>query len=461
VRFSGNHSARVKSFFRSGEYDKGRFILGLFNGILILQSVIKQRRLNRSRQSPATADRPTLAQFVILSMLLHMLAIALFGNTASGGARRGGVFWGQLDVTMQRLLPENGSGSTHDRSADAPSAALLRRSRGTKDAPLLAPALIEESPAARSSQTPEAKPIERPPAAAEFPQMPRDAAPSAHSPEEQLPSTETLPRLDPEAPDVVDRPLITPIAPPPAIEPQVAPPAEPARDARTVPAAALEPAAPPKNEREPALPAALLPRVEQIVPAAPIERIAPPKIERELAPPLELKARAATLAPSAPIEQIAAPKTERELAAPVEFKPGEVTAAPPAPAERNAPPKVEREVAPAAQPASSVQPGTPIAGEDILKPRRDVVPPASESGGIPRIDLDAVRRRAREIASEGSGPRRLLPFPALPQDGHKSKEAIAIEKALKPDCRTAYAELGLAAIVPLLGSAIGEGGCKW
>jgi hypothetical protein len=89
------------------------------------------------------------------------------------------------------------------------------------------------------------------------------------------------------------------------------------------------------------------------------------------------------------------------------------------------------------------------------------VSPASEPGSAPRIDLEAARRRAREIASEGSGPRRLLPFPMPPKEERKSKEAIAIEKALKPDCRTAYAELGLAAIVPLLGSAIGEGGCKW
>ena len=30
-----------------------------------------------------------LLQFVLLSMLLHVLVVVIFGNTSSGGARRG------------------------------------------------------------------------------------------------------------------------------------------------------------------------------------------------------------------------------------------------------------------------------------------------------------------------------------------------------------------------------------
>ena len=37
----------------------------------------------------------------------------------------------------------------------------------------------------------------------------------------------------------------------------------------------------------------------------------------------------------------------------------------------------------------------------------------------------------------------------------------AIAKAAKPDCRTAYAELGLLAIAPLVASTVGNGGCRW
>ena len=215
-----------------------------------------KHRSHRSRQSPATVDRPTLTQFVVLSILLHMLAIALFGNTTGAGGRRGGVFWGQLDVTMQRLLPEDGSGPTLSRGGyiSAPAKALARRSPGTKAAPAMRPP-IEKHPAARSPQSPDVKPIERPPASAEFAQPPQDAAPPtlpqpAQSPATQLPSREALPHFDPNAPNVVDRPLVKPVAavvtPPPAIEPEVAPPAQPApREVPGVPAAAPEPIAPP------------------------------------------------------------------------------------------------------------------------------------------------------------------------------------------------------------------------
>ena len=66
------------------------------------------------------------------------------------------------------------------------------------------------------------------------------------------------------------------------------------------------------------------------------------------------------------------------------------------------------------------------------------------------------------MAREGSGQRALLPFPKLPpREERKSKEAIAIENALKPDCRTAYSDLGLLAVAPLVLNAFGEGTCKW
>ena len=390
-------------------------------------------------------------------MLLHMLAIALFGNSAGGYTRRGGVLWGQLDVTMQRLLPEDGSGATRALG-----------SRGTHEAPV-ARALIEERRAASPPQRSKVKPAARPSARAEPARPPQDKAPPARPqraqpPTTQLLPTEALPRLDPDASNVVDRPVIKPLAvtPPAALETEAAPPAEPApREAPVVPAAAPEPVAPPQLELEPAPPAMPLPPVEPTVPPAPIEQIAAPKIEREPAPPLELKPREAPIAPAAPAEQIAPPRIERELAPPAEIRPSDAPATPPVPAERNAPPRIEREPAVTAEPTPRLQPGPSAGGEDIFKPRRDVAPPSSEPGSAPRIDLDAARRRAREIAVEGSGPRRLLPFPMPPKEERKSKEAIAIEKALAPDCRTAYAGLGLAAIVPLLGSAIGEGGCKW
>jgi hypothetical protein len=81
----------------------------------------------------------------------------------------------------------------------------------------------------------------------------------------------------------------------------------------------------------------------------------------------------------------------------------------------------------------------------------------------PRIDLDATRRRAREIAAEGeSSPAVLHLVPPPPPEAKKPFDlGAAIAKAAKPDCRHAYAGLGLLAIVPLVPATFGNGGCRW
>jgi hypothetical protein len=119
------------------------------------------------------------------------------------------------------------------------------------------------------------------------------------------------------------------------------------------------------------------------------------------------------------------------------------------------------ERAPATNAEPAFRPGAaPDMGRDPFKSPRDAATP-SEPGSAPRIDLEAARKRAREMAREGSGQRALLPFPMPPKEERKSKEAIAIEKALKPDCRTAYADMGLLAVAPLVLNAFGEGNCRW
>jgi hypothetical protein len=80
---------------------------------------------------------------------------------------------------------------------------------------------------------------------------------------------------------------------------------------------------------------------------------------------------------------------------------------------------------------------------------------------LPTLDPEALRMRAGQIAREGTGNRAILPFPMPPQPARKSKEEIAIENARKPDCRTAYQNLGLLAVVPLLANEFGEGSCRW
>ena len=58
--------------------------------------------------SDFTVEQPSLEQFVLLSMMLHVLVIILFGDTNGGGARRGEKLWGALTVTVQAMLPGNG-----------------------------------------------------------------------------------------------------------------------------------------------------------------------------------------------------------------------------------------------------------------------------------------------------------------------------------------------------------------
>ncbi len=91
----------------------------------------------------------------------------------------------------------------------------------------------------------------------------------------------------------------------------------------------------------------------------------------------------------------------------------------------------------------------------MFKPRTDV---PAEPGAAPRIDLEGAKKRA--IAREGAGSRGLIPVVPPPPE-RASKEARALEKAIKPDCRDAYAGMGLLAAVPLVASAIGDSGCRW
>jgi hypothetical protein len=272
-------------------------------------------------------------------------------------------------------------------------------------------------------------------------------------------------------------PVPQPVAPP---APQVAPVAPPA-----------EPTAPPKVEREiapaieppreKAVPPAVMPPVERAAP--PVERAAPPKIEREIAPAIEAPREKPTPVPQ-PVESVAPQKVEPQIAAPIETPaPRRAPADTGVPSERPASsiertaPSIERTAPPAAVPGKSAAPpapahtdvpgeqaprlrfGAPDAGDEIFKPRGDVAAPAAETGDGPRVDIDATRQRAREIATGYRGVAPVIPAP--PPIERKSKLANAIEKAVKPDCRDAYAGLGLLAVVPLTVATIGDGGCRW
>lgn len=93
------------------------------------------------------------------------------------------------------------------------------------------------------------------------------------------------------------------------------------------------------------------------------------------------------------------------------------------------------------------------------------VPPIAgdRSGGpdtLPRIDIDAARRLARQTAR---GPLRAgaPPAQATAGDDHKTVLGRAIARSAVADCRTAHAGWGLLAIPYLIRDAVKDGGCNW
>jgi DNA segregation ATPase FtsK/SpoIIIE-like protein len=388
-------------------------------------------------------------------------------------------------VNLRQLVPDRGAGSRWpgaNRYARCGVPAPGRRSRGIARA---APSEVQPV----QGEAPLIQPIPRR-GAADSADSRRRAAPRHPDALEELdrqhaPAPLSAPVIEPQLAPLIELPPrqvpLLPAAPIPRIAPQriereVAPPVVlPPREVPLVPAAPIQRIAPQRIEREVAPPVALPPREVPQVPAAPIERIAPPAIEREAAPPVVLPPREVPLAPSAPIERITPPAIEREVAPPVLLPPREVPVIPAAPIEQIAPrrlepapgsvpgesaPRIERPTAPAAapsaapakQPATRTEPsaaeplprlrlGAPQADEDIFKPRRDVITPPTEPGGAPHIDREALRQQAREIAARGLESRGVFTLPITPPPERESKEAKAIDKATKSDCRTAYSGL--------------------
>ena len=300
------------------------------------------------------------------------------------------------------------------------------------------------------------------------------------------PPVDSLPRLDRSAPVEVDKPLVAPIpisppvAPPkispPAPEPEIAPRAAPLPPPpREVPAPVATPVeaiAPAKIEREQAPAAEVKPRDVPMPNIAPTERIAPPKIERNVAPPVEPQVpRLAPVETTAPARVAPIPERESAPAAqplprsePVEIAPARERAAPAAVVPGKAPstPTPARTEAPTGGELPRLRFGAPDVDDEVFRSRRDVVAPTAEPGGAPAITAESLRKRAGEIAREGSGSRGVLNLvPPPPPRERKDKLAEDIAKAAKPDCRTAYADMGLLAVVPLVASTVGNGGCRW
>lgn len=390
--------------------------------------------LPQSRHAAGTRAPPSLAQFVLLSLLLHALLILLFGSPA-GGSRDGAAMWGALNVTIRGPLldaPVDESAPTSTR-APLPGTQLLQRRAETKQ-PQMPPAPASP-PMPTPAQTPAVDLAPVPPALIETPVRPESM--------ELVPA----PRVEIPKPVIREVPVVTV----PALD--LAP--------RPLPAAAELLPAPRVEKIQPALrelPVVAVPKLDWAPGAAIDPKLAPvvelPPVARA---PIALPDTAMPLMRSTTVPAIA---PELEPAARIVAPAARQVTAPAAPASHTAP-----AAPPADQPASSrrdeTAPSGPAGRDSPIFSGRQAPADAIAPGAGPRIDLDRARASAREVAREGSGNRALLPFPMPPAPRKKSKEELAIENAWKPECKSAYKDMGLLAVVPLIANEFGEGNCRW
>jgi hypothetical protein len=411
-------------------------------------------------------EKPPLWEFVLLSMLVHAVAIALFG-APSGGSSEGRAMWGALQVVLQGAALDTGpqlkidQGIGIERPDDK-----TRRPRPTPRAapqrPEPAAPILKSEPRIESI----APPILAPPAEATPVEVPlvipplmnrivtperKYELPEFHvpppTPVQAAPSPPPAPAAA-ELPAVVERPAPrverAPAEAPPIPAPLVQPRVERAiAEPPTIPAPMVQPLPPPPLPELLPVPPITRPVETRVVPAVPT----PPQIERA---PVESPA-----IPIPPIESIA-PRVSEPAANPAESAPArEAPVAAPV-QQREAPATIER--APAIREEATPRFNAPGPSSDSIRER---APASSYDPTAPSVDLDAVRKRASELARSGSGQRAIFAFPMPPVPPKKSKLEDALDKAHKPDCRTAYSALGLAAVVPLIANEFGEGTCKW
>ena len=359
--------------------------------------------LSHWRRDEQWHERPAVAQFIYLSLLLHAIAILLFG-APPGGSPEGRAMWGSLDV---RLVAPAAPIAIPAPMAPIEPAPLLKVERAFRPArPFVTPQVVVPPRIERVA----------PPKLKLDPLLPTPKI-------EAVPLPAPPPKIEAVPPPVAAPPIVVP-APIAPIVPNLPNVERAMADTPKIEAPIARPVAPPPKER-----------------VAPAEL---PRVETPLVPAL----------PAAP----SLPAVERTP----ELAPKVIAPAPPAP----------EPVAPKAEKPASPPPDAPMSREELFAPRAPARPapaPPPESRTTdsdydptkPAIDLDAARKRASQMAREGSGQRALLPFPMPAPPPRKSKTEEALEKARKPECRTAYKDMGLLAVVPLVANEFGEGNCRW
>jgi hypothetical protein len=357
---------------------------------------------------PAKAlDRPLLIKCALLSLLMHVVVIIVFGE-AVGIGDDGGSIPGTAALAVRLKLRW-----TKPEVAEAP-------------APPHAP--VPRSPA-QSTPPPTVSAHSSAPAVDALPESAQDTA--------ALP----LPRIAAEPLTRIEAPTM-----------RVVPP-----DAPRLP----EPPPLPRIEAEPLAPAAATaPAVMRPAPQAAAPLAEPPPLPRIEAEPL------APVAPTTAAVMRPAPQD-----APLVAEPRGSSAVAPPPDEARPARAGSTPSGPAAPNAATLPPGPTRLN---FGPRRSVDPDlatlvgesAPEAPPAPNkpagLDVEATRALARNLhrAPATTKPGRAMDLSG-PKPDTESTLGRAIGKAAQPDCRVAYAGLGLLGIPFLLFDTVTDTGCRW
>lgn len=438
-----------------------------------------------------------MGQALLLAVLLHVLLVLVLGNAPGGTAKPGEGAWGPLNVRLQGDRFEPGSGE--------PATVLPERGPvGEAKQPRAGGAVREQPPTPEERKTPGAA------RQGQWRQQPGDeltgdapadrgAPPAATTP---TPRPSPAPAPPPLVPTITPTPSPTPVPAPPTPQapPAPAPAAEtppaittlttpgeatvvaptriaPSREATPTrpasPADALQ--APSPTLQLPERPAPILsetPTTLRRLDRAPIERTPTPPATQDLQTPSELP----PLTPAQPAPTPAPPPaptptptptpTTTPAPTPAPTPPAAAPTATPAPTPQ---PRAATTPSPTPTPANRVsldgattptttQPsvGAPDAGARV---GHDVATPASTPPNAPNklnLDLNASRGPMRPRGNS-SGVISAIPKP--PEE--KDPLAEEMRKAGQQDCRKAYADKGLLAVVPLVRDTARDKGCRW
>lgn len=185
-------------------------------------------------------------------------------------------------------------------------------------------------------------------------------------------------------------------------------------------------------------------RAPEAAPPAPMHFVLVP-------PPPQAKAPVAVDVPAA---SATAPKTAAAAARPARNRPAPSASAAAANADTAATP---------AEPAATIA-HEPAATSGAVDAAPAAAAPAGADAGTgdsaPHLDMKAARATARLIDKHRKDGLVAHPKPDPPLQRDERLER-AIERARRPDCKSAYSGLGLLAVIPLAKDAVTGTGCKW